>query len=219
MFAFSFIEQLGIRAQNRFSYCLQPWSSGQVMNTLLRFGDDAKFGAGQQVSTARLEHERLPEYHLYLNDITIAGTRLYFPPGSFELQPDGSGGCVIDVGAPFTSMHRQHYNRVTSVLYPMFRGLRHRPGAYEGLEYCYLMPTRGGYNFNFPSMIFHFGAAEFVVRPEQLFLILERAFCLAIRLENDRYMPMVIGNYMQANYRMIYNLSAMQLFWAREECN
>ncbi|KAL5719068.1 aspergillopepsin I [Ranunculus cassubicifolius] len=212
---FSFIGQLGRRANNIFSHCFPPWSVGRVRNTWLRFGVDANFGEGQRVSSTPLFHNPgYPYYYLQLQDISIGGTRMNFRAGTFTVGRDGSGGCVIDTGSPVTYMHQQPFDRVTSLMASMLpENLRVKLGDNN---YCY-RKTRP-FLTNAPSMIFHFQGADYEVYPRQLFVDSAKHYCLAIVVQSENTLPTLIGNHMQVDYRIMYNLTSMRLSFASAEC-
>ncbi|KAF5202094.1 Eukaryotic aspartyl protease family protein [Thalictrum thalictroides] len=217
----SLIRQLGERVQNRFSHCLQPWYHGKVPSTDLVFGSDAGFRDGQQVSTLPLINHPL-HYYLKLEDISIFGEKLRqtFPPeaSSFDIRQDGSGGCLIDIGSPYTSIQHPIFEHVIFPLAAYFS----RYELYDkNPDFHYCFKRKPEENLPFPSMILHFAnGVDLEIGPDELIMDLNEYFCIAIRPQLEPRAPTItIGNQWHANYRFVYDLNAMTVSFAKENCD
>ncbi|KAL0389589.1 UNVERIFIED_CONTAM: Aspartic proteinase Asp1 [Sesamum calycinum] len=144
--------------------------------------------------------------------------------GRFSLRGDGSGGCIIDSGTPFSRLTKPAYVELVKALKRYFWGQRNlKPyKGPKGLELCYERRKAEGFK-NLPSMTFHLKNADLVVQPQALFLVMDKIssvkgeyICLAI-LSSD--FISVIGSYQQTNQRLIYNTKQQQLLFSPENCS
>ncbi|KAL5704851.1 aspergillopepsin I [Ranunculus cassubicifolius] len=218
----SLITQLGVRAMNQFSYCLQPRFNGgttREISTFLRFGADASFKPwhAHRVQTIHL----LPHgdnYYVGLQGISLARRRLKINPSAFIIREDGTGGVEMDVGSALTLISRPEYNIMRERMHEIFgnMGLQEIPPP-GGLDLCYNIPE--GFN-NYPSMTLHFlNDVRLEILPGQLFLTAPTLFCSAIIPHDQKSFSVKIGSHMQANYRFVYKLNTMVLEFLRENCD
>ncbi|KAL7112645.1 hypothetical protein ACP275_04G015400 [Erythranthe tilingii] len=162
-------------------------------------------------------------YHLVLQGISINNKRLTsLSDRDFQLRGDGSGGCIIDSGTPFSRLVQPAYTVLIKALKRHFWYRRSSKLNLGGLELCYERRKNEGYK-NLPSMTFHFKNADLVVRPESLFLVLDKIgsvrgeyFCLAI-IPSD--FISVLGSYQQTNQRFVYDTKQNQLLFGPQDCS
>ncbi|XP_026415837.1 aspartic proteinase nepenthesin-2-like [Papaver somniferum] len=112
---YSFLKQLRGAGQDKFSYCLEIYSENiYASSTYLTFGEDAIIG-GQVRKTPIVVNPFQPSgYYINLEDISVADESAGFVSADFKIKDDGSGGCLVDSGAPYTVMYRDHFNRVAT---------------------------------------------------------------------------------------------------------
>ncbi|XP_026431310.1 aspartic proteinase CDR1-like [Papaver somniferum] len=108
---FSVADQLG---NGKFSYCFEKYRGRMIGNTFLSFGADATI-EGQVIRTpiVRTSFET-PYYYLNLEGISVGGARVQIPRRELQINNDQTGGCVIDSGAPLTTMYRNIFDRVAA---------------------------------------------------------------------------------------------------------
>ncbi|PIA60098.1 hypothetical protein AQUCO_00400766v1 [Aquilegia coerulea] len=217
----SLINQLGNRAQGRFSYCIPRWKEdGDASNIFLRFGNEAKFRqGGLPAHTVPFTVEKAkPTYYIKLLDISVAGNRFHFPPGYFDLRQDGTGrgGCFIDSGTPLSVLPQDAYMRVRNAVASFWAQqqlpVKQKPDQDHLL--CYEIPRPGQ---RFPLIIFHFLNVDFTIQAGA-FLHAGDAICLAFKPSHNNSGISIIGGLAQSNYRFLFDLAAKTVSFAQEEC-
>lgn len=222
--SYSILSQANSLTKGKFSYCLpainkytQKWP-----NTYLRFGRDIVKRPNLSVTTL-LRNKDQDAYHVVLQGISINSKKLNISDIFFRIRGDGSGGCIIDSGTPFSRLIKPAYIVLEKALRSYFWGRRNlKPyKGPKGLELCYESKKSQGYK-DLPRMTLHFQEANLVVHPEALFLVMDKIaakgeyFCLAI-LPSD--FVTVIGSYQQTNQRLIYDTKQKQLLFGPEDCS
>ncbi|XP_026430892.1 aspartic proteinase CDR1-like [Papaver somniferum] len=225
---FSLVLQLDIEdIQRRFEYCLEAYDLPGIgySHTYLRFGFDAKIEEAPDVLTTPIIQDPNFEtpYHLILKDISINDRSLRFQQSDFELKSDGTGGTIIDSGAPFTTMRMRHFKRVKQALVEYFvdSGIPLAdPEPGRDFDTCFVLSS--GFAA-FPEMTFHFQDADFVIRQWSgifAYHIQERLFCLGIiGLDDDYPHDVIFGAMQQADKRIMYDLHAKVLKFTHEQCD
>ncbi|XP_015883271.3 aspartic proteinase nepenthesin-2 [Ziziphus jujuba] len=211
----SLITQLGNLTRNRFSYCLAYAFRPMSQNSVLRFGEDIP-NVPNLKRTPLLQTYRSFHYQLNLVDISVAGNRLNFPPGTFSLRQNGSGGCYIDSGSTLSFITREPYGVVMRAFERHFLpfGLQRVHNSSEGLELCYRQKV--GFH-QYAGLTFHFQDADLVVQPKCMYVHNNRLryFCVALAPA----MATVVGAWQQQDTRFIYDLNMQQLQFAPEDCS
>ncbi|PIA61645.1 hypothetical protein AQUCO_00300876v1 [Aquilegia coerulea] len=212
----SFVKQLGNRAQGLMSYCIPPWGGNQGSSTFLRFGQDAQFSRGQQIRTTPLIRGPLSETHYYVEllDISVAGRRLNYPPGSFGFKIDGKGGTILDTGAPLVTIRRDLYTTFKLAVADYFAPLGEPREAMYGFDICYSTDVLES---TLPTITFHFRSANLEVKSE-VFIKFRHCVCLGVGPHDFDTFAVLIGNIAQSNNRFVYNVNAYSLSFAKEEC-
>ncbi|KAK6141325.1 hypothetical protein DH2020_024923 [Rehmannia glutinosa] len=221
--SYSILSQANSITEGKFSYCLPAINkyTHEWPNTYLRFGRDIIKRVNLSV-TPLLRNKDQKVYHLVLQGISINSKKLKISDQDFRLKNDGSGGCIIDSGTPFSRLIRPAYVALEKALKSYFWGRRNlKPfKGPKGFELCYERKRPKGYK-DLPSMTFHFKNANLVVRPEALFLVMDKIssvkgeyFCLAI-LPSDAIS--VLGSYQQTNHRFIYDTKQKHLLFGEDD--
>ncbi|OVA11122.1 Peptidase A1 [Macleaya cordata] len=213
----SLIAQIKDVAKRRFSYCLPTPSS----TSFLRFGDDIVIKPGSKVQTTPfVTYKSRFMYALNLTDISVGDdhsgmVRIGFPPGTFALKQDRTGGCIIDSGSAVTHIDAKPYVELKKAIMGYFQpfGLKLiDPKKYE-FELCYVRPK--GFK-SFPSVTFHFQGADLKVVSDFLFFVDVHFFCLVMKPRNGLT---VLGAMQQTNIRFVYDAGAGLLSFVPEDCS
>ncbi|XP_026444354.1 aspartic proteinase nepenthesin-2-like [Papaver somniferum] len=214
---YSFLKQLRGAGQDKFSYCLEIYSENiYASSTYLTFGEDAII-EGEVRKTRIVVNPFQPSfYYLNLVDISVAKKSAGFVSADFKIKDNGSGGCLIDSGAPFTLMYRDHFNRVATLVVEYFAQIGMPLDASDN-RLCFVMPQ---VPFTTPSITFHFQGADYVVSERaSLFVEMRGNICLLIGSVNVTNMPtVVLGALQQTNKRILYNNMILELSFADEIC-
>ncbi|WCJ39607.1 Eukaryotic aspartyl protease family protein [Euphorbia peplus] len=210
----SILQQLYNVTQRRFSYCLPPNNN---VSTLLRFGDDiATFG--RIFKSIRIVSPLYRNsYYLDLRDISVDSHRLNFTLGTFRLQYDGHGGCVIDSATSYTRFIEPAYRKIIGAfqLYYERYGLQRVRVPNSGLELCYKNSQKLP---KLAAMTYHFDGADFEVDANNIYRRIEHTsdvFCVEIKSSPSLT---ILGTMHQINTRFIYDLNARRILFAREDC-
>ncbi|KAL6999649.1 hypothetical protein U1Q18_000806 [Sarracenia purpurea var. burkii] len=136
---------------------------------------------------------------------------LKLPKGSFSLK---NGGCVIDMGVPYTVIARKAYRKVIRAFADYYTGRLERiDGSDYGLELCYRY--KEGFRM-YAAMSFHFQGADLVVNPTHVhvFNLQAARVCVAV-VAGDQT---VLGALQQWGTRFVYDLKSNVLRFAHENC-
>ncbi|KAJ0079927.1 hypothetical protein Patl1_22909 [Pistacia atlantica] len=203
-----------------FSYCIVPYDDNYPFDVhphKLRFGADVFIPPHSIPTTNYVRVEGKTYYYLRLLDISVGGSRLNFPPGTFE--PSPASGFLIDSGAPFTTLTRsspnglnvfEMVNTAFSRYYDSLNLARYHAHPDDVFRVCY----RNRRNFrDYPSMTFHFQGADYQVdgRFVKFRYPGDRHFCVPIM---DDESISILGAYHMQNMRIIHNgqIRALQFF-------
>ncbi|KAL5804417.1 hypothetical protein ACOSQ3_031217 [Xanthoceras sorbifolium] len=212
----SLVRQLGQLINNRFSYCLLRLDQGPTATSYLRFGQDIGTRGRNLQSTPIVTPPGLNHYYLSLSDISVNGRRLGFPPGTFSLRRNGTGGCIIDSGTTITSIQENAYQTIIGAFASYFSGFRlQRYYGQRNFELCYLKTSSFR---SYPTMTYHFQGANFTMISEYVNVIYNRAGYFCVTLLPNRYQKTIIGAWHQQNTRFIYDLNRGVLQFAPENC-
>ncbi|XP_026385011.1 aspartic proteinase CDR1-like [Papaver somniferum] len=219
----SFLNQLGVAGQGKFSYCFQTFNPNtKGSETYLRFGSDAIIGgASQKVHTTPIviPEFQTQKYYLNLEDISVGKKRVRFPRGTFKLHSQGEGGTVIDSGAPISIMYKDHFDRVVDLVDEYFDDLGIKYiGSHQNFDMCFGLPGRFDTS-KYPSIILHFQQVDYVIPDYKAnFIIFDEIVCLGIFRGNTSKPAFVLGAMQQANKRILYNVMDRSLSFATEYC-
>ncbi|XP_026430806.1 aspartic proteinase nepenthesin-2-like [Papaver somniferum] len=208
----SFVTQLGPRG-GKFSYCFEKYSGG---NTYLNFGADATIGG--QVRTTPMVRTNFVTSYYYLNlvGISVGGDRVPIPSSEFEInQDDQTSGCIIDSGAPWTTMYRNIFDRVAQSVEDYFlsnNGMRR--AGFTGSWVCFI-PILGK-EYTKPIIIFHFEQADYVV--SETWFERQGNICLAMVSSDSNTPAVLLGAFQQVNKRILYDNMDMSLSFVDENC-
>ncbi|GLJ54390.1 hypothetical protein SUGI_1168130 [Cryptomeria japonica] len=170
----------------------------------LLFGDSADLRGSGIKSTPIVTNEAQPTfYYLDLQGVSVDGSRLSIPHGTFDIKADGSGGVIIDSGTTITYLEQDGYDSVKTAVQASMK-LREADGSRIGLDLCYKLPFDSS-AVKVPAITFHFAGADFYLPGQNAFYRDEESqlFCLAMAASNGLS---IFGNIQQQNYHILYDL-------------
>ncbi|KAF5478852.1 hypothetical protein F2P56_005381 [Juglans regia] len=186
----------------RFSYCLIPFDETIIMTpSLLRFGSDIPLPPTNIQTTPFVKPPSGTNYYLLnLQDVSVGFHRLGFPPDTFKPKQDGTGGCIIDLGALISRLDQNTingHNAYREVMgafqnhYDSFK-LQRIGKVAEGLELCYKYTQDLK---EFATMTYHFEGADYTVDSKYVNFYETQAgyFCVALLPGNGKSL---LGVYM-----------------------
>ncbi|XP_026456479.1 aspartic proteinase nepenthesin-2-like [Papaver somniferum] len=201
----SFINQLGVAGEGQFAYCFETFNFNiEGSDTYLRFGADATIGgAGQKVHTTPIvvPDYKTWSYYLNLEDISVGNKNVGFPRGTFKLNIRREGGTIIDSGTPISVMYKDHFDRIADLVKAHFKELG---VEYIGSQYNFTLCFRPRRRFditNYPSIIFHFQQADYVItyHKANFMVTLTGNICLGIFPTNTNRPAFILGAMQQTN--------------------
>ncbi|XP_057873966.2 aspartic proteinase nepenthesin-1-like [Cryptomeria japonica] len=195
---------------SKFSYCLLPITDSTSKTSPLFFGNDAALSGAKTLELIR--SSTIPTFwYIPITGITVDGSALDIPPGTFDLKANGSGGMIIDSGTTVTILDEAAYSPLKAAIQSAVH-LTPADGSSTGLDLCYKMPSAGSVKPTFPSLTFNFkGGIDYEIPTENYFIEIddgkEQLLCLAVLGSSGLLAsgPSIFGNVQQQNYHILYN--------------
>ncbi|XP_026384483.1 aspartic proteinase nepenthesin-2-like [Papaver somniferum] len=218
----SFLNQLGAAGEGKFSYCLEMFNDRiRGSDIYLRFGADATIGGVFQTTPTVVPLFRTKlHYYLNLEDISVANKRVRFPKGTFEVKSRKEGGIIIDSGAPFSTMYKDHFDRVADLVKSHFRELRvEYISTYNSFDACFRLPGRFDIT-HYPSITLHFQQANYVISDYKanFVIIFAKTIYLGFFRMDKNKPAFILGAMQQGNKHILYNVMDQSLSFATEYC-
>ncbi|TVU49682.1 hypothetical protein EJB05_01008, partial [Eragrostis curvula] len=225
--ALSLVSQLGATS---FSYCLTPYfRDDNVTTSHLFVGGNA---SGVLSGNASSSPVTSVPFYVPLSGISVGNATLDVPAAAFELRqlvtPSGSSwsGTLVDSGSPFTALVDVAYRALRTELARQIGAASLVPPPDEALDLCV---ARGDVAKLVPPMVLHFGGGggDVVVPPENYWVPWDAATACMVVFSSaagpNATLPMnettVIGNYMQQDMHMLYDLGNGVLSFQQADCS
>ncbi|CAL4898555.1 unnamed protein product [Urochloa decumbens] len=155
-------------------------------------------------------------YYLPLTGIAVGDTTLDVPASAFALRQDSSGqwvGTIIDSGSPFTALVDVAYQALRDELARQLSGSLVQPPE-DGLDLCV---ARGKV---VPPLVLHLGMSgggDLMVPSENYWGPVDDATCMMVFRSPSE--STTIGNYMQQNMHLLYDLGNNVLSFQTADCS
>lgn len=199
-----------------FSYCLVNRYSNPNASSRLVFGEADELSSRPDWNfTSFLGAQESPDntfYYVKIKSIMVGGEILDIPQETWEVSPDGHGGTIIDSGASLSYFVGPAYK---AILEAFERKVKAYPMVEDGQFYpCYNVsavskPEMPGFRIEFAD-----GAAwDFPVENYFIPIAPDGIACLAMR-ENKFPGYSVIGNYLQQDFHMWFDMKKSRLGYA-----
>ncbi|KAJ1436241.1 Xylanase inhibitor, C-terminal [Sesbania bispinosa] len=195
-----------------FSYCLVDRDSDSA--STLEF--DSPFPNNSVTAPLRRNPELDTFYYVGLAGISVGGELLPIPESSFEVDPTGSGGIIVDSGTAVTRLQSDVYNLLRDAF---VRGTRDLPAA-NGVslfDTCYDLSSKT--SVEVPTVAFHFGEGKVLVLPAKNYLIPVDSvgtFCFAFAPTISALS--IIGNVQQEGTRVGFDLANSLVGFSPNSC-
>jgi hypothetical protein len=232
--ALSLVSQVG---GGKFSYCLTPYFSDHDNTSHLFVGSSATMSGGggrgdNTITTVPFVASPKEEpfstfYYLPLVGMTVGESRLAIPATAFDMRQVApgmwAGGVIVDSVSPFTYLVDAAYELLTQELVRQLDGIL-VPSPLHFVELCV---GRGDVGKLVPPLVLHFsGGGDLALRAENYWAPLDEATACMVVLSSARVnftMPMnettVIGNYMQQDVHVLYDLGNDEISFQPANCN
>ncbi|KAH9551712.1 hypothetical protein CY35_09G026900 [Sphagnum magellanicum] len=210
----SLLSQISTTVSKKFSYCLVNYNSPNT--SPLIFGDGAVTSGGLAYTPIVPNAANPTYYYVGLDGVSVAGTAVDYPDGSFAIDDAGTGGVIVDSGTTITYLDTDAYNAVRTAIsaaltYPLVSGDQY------GLDLCF--NTGGAVNAaTLPSVVLHFTNADFTLAPENLFIYANDAGsvqCLAMAGSSGLS---ILGNVQQQDHLILFDGEAGQIGFQSTTC-
>ncbi|CAM0144817.1 unnamed protein product [Urochloa decumbens] len=219
--ALSLVSQLGV---GRFSYCLR--SDADAGASPILFGALAAnvTGGGAQ-STPLLQNpvpgRRAPYYYVNLTGVTVGQTELPVTSGTFGFTAAGDGGVIVDSGTTLTYLAEAGYAMVREAFVSQSQaaGLTTTvSGEPYDLDLCFAAGAAGDVG-TVPRLVVRFaGGAEYDVPWRSYFDFVDEGGSVACLLVLPTRGVSVIGNVMQMDMHVLYDLDGGTFSFAPADC-
>ncbi|XP_002462957.2 aspartic proteinase nepenthesin-1 [Sorghum bicolor] len=215
--ALSLLSQIGV---GRFSYCLR--SDADAGASPILFGALANVTGDKVQSTALLRNpvaarRRAPYYYVNLTGIAVGSTDLPVTSSTFGFTAAGAGGVIVDSGTTFTYLAEAGYTMLRQAFLSQTAGLLTRvSGAQFDFDLCF---EAGAADTPVPRLVFRFaGGAEYAVPRQSYFDAVDEGGRVACLLVLPTRGVSVIGNVMQMDLHVLYDLDGATFSFAPADC-
>ncbi|CAM6114695.1 unnamed protein product [Calypogeia fissa] len=212
----SLVSQLGGLFGNKFSYCLVNLHDNANITSPLTFGDAAVPKVPIQYTP--IVHNPNPNvsfYYIGLKGIKIDGLPLDIPNGTFDIQPNGTGGVISDSGTSATLLTSAAYLPLLSGIlsistYPIINT--------SAFDLCYNLSNVPS-PVQLPKVTIDFEGFSLDLPDENAFLVVdsENTTCLAFELSSGERSTW--GNIQQQNFQVLHDLDTMRFGYAKVKCD
>lgn len=168
-------------------------------------------------------------YYLGIKDLTLGNKVLPIPRKYLAPGTNGTGGLMIDSGFTFGYMAGPVFKVVTDELKRQMSKYRRSGEAerFSGFTPCYNFTGHNGKSLKIPDLIYHFtGGATMVVPGNRYFRFFSGIpfGCFPVSTDEDKSLEftpgpsIILGNYMQVNHYIEYDLKNDRLGFRQQTC-
>ncbi|WCJ27928.1 Eukaryotic aspartyl protease family protein [Euphorbia peplus] len=211
---FSFAHQVGKALGNKkFSYCLTPVNDPESTSKM-HFGSAAEIPPGPDVVTVPLvtKEDKTP-YFVTVTGMSVGASGKVVPytaSGSPE-----KGNMFIDSGVPPTLVPEDLYKRLQEELKKSFKDMTPLEDPDLKDKFCYKTEKMG----DEPMINIHFEGDRKVAVPAVNTFIPAKAGVFCLGMESIDAKVGVYGNYLQSNYRIVFDLDKHQVSFKKANCS
>ncbi|XP_072955773.1 aspartic proteinase nepenthesin-2-like [Typha angustifolia] len=208
----SLVSQMGY---GNFSYCLN--SNYSDISPLFLVSQPNLYGNQVNSTPLILNPHYTSAYYVNLIGISVDSKRLRIPSSTFSLQPDGSGGVLLDSGFFLTYLQKDGYEQVKEAIVS-FVGLSQASGSTIGLDLCFSISDPNQLPA-MPTITLHFGGANMVLDPYYYMVYDDNSGLLCSTLLPTPYDGLsVLGYQLQEDKRMFFDLKNSILSFYEVDC-
>ncbi|KAH7295924.1 hypothetical protein KP509_27G070700 [Ceratopteris richardii] len=215
----SFPSQLHNRFGRKFSYCLVSRNSDLNVSSMLTFGEDERLTKHPHMQyTGFVNHTSAATfYYLSIAKVSVGGVDMLIPASAWTIGANGQGGTIIDSGTTLTYFVKEAYEQIvmafeSQIMYPKIQT--------SLLDHCF--NVSGQTEVQLPTFSISFADGAVLSPPlENYFIEVETEppiLCLAL-LEAPAGSPSILGNYLQQNIHLLYDVGSHRLGFAHVACN
>lgn len=226
----SFSTQLQSLYGRSFSYCLVGWNSDPETTSKLIFGDEEEYSVPNPklmnftAISVRKEVESIDQtfYYVQIKSIVVGGEVVDIPEERWrrEKKDGGGGGAIVDSGTTLSYFLEPMYRVIKDAFVKRVRGYS-RVEDFLVLSPCYNVSGAAVEELDqFPSFGIKFSdGTEWNFPVMNYFLLVgEDVVCLAMLGTPSSSDFSIIGNYLQQNFHVSYDLKRSRLGFAPAKC-
>merc|ERR1711915_756155 len=218
----SFAIQTASLYGGKFSYCLTDYLDPITVTSFLIFGDVIE-ESGISLLRKPIQYTPILQgassfYYVGIEEIAINGEKLPISTNAWEMDEFGNGGTIIDSGTSLTYLAEEAYEIILEALSVVITYPRATMMSPQQFDLCF--NTSGVSELEFPKFsIIFIGGKTFCPPPENYILQIEDdVSCLGLRPIAEPG-PSIIGNLLQQNFFIQYNLPQSLLGFAPADCS
>ncbi|KAK8451275.1 hypothetical protein SEVIR_6G185100v4 [Setaria viridis] len=217
----SLVSQLSVP---RFSYCLTPFAESKT--SPMMFGAMANLekykttGPIQTTSILRNPAMETAYYYVPLVGLSLGTKKLRVPAASLEIKPDGTGGTIVDSGSTLAYLPEKVFKVVKKAVLETVR-LPVVNGTMGEYELCFVLPSGGAMSaVRTPPLVLHFDGGAAMTLPRDNYFQEPRAgmMCLAVGSAPDDFGVSIIGNVLQQNMHVLFDVRNQKFSFAPTQC-
>lgn len=217
----SFASQVGSVVGNKFSYCLVDFFHTPALNSFLVLGDlpeSAKPSAPLQSTPLVQNPFGQSLYYVRVEEVRVNGHVLSIPSDVWDIDAVGNGGTVVDSGTTLSTFVEPAYREILNAITNAFPFPQVDP--VESFDLCF--NATGVNNLStLPSLSISFqGNAVFSPPASNIFIDIPGGLkCLALQGVEGPFAFSVLGNIIQQNFQMQFDMDASRLSFAPTQCS
>lgn len=219
----SFAIQTASLYGGKFSYCLVDYLDPTTVKSSLIFGDMAEDSA-HSLLRKRIQYTPILQggsssfYYVGIEEIAINGEKLPISSRAWEMDEYGNGGTIIDSGTSLTYLAEEAYEIILEALNVAITYPRATTSSPQQFDLCF--NTSGVNELKLPQFAIVFeGGKKFTPPPENYILqVDDNVRCLGLRPITGPS-PSIIGNLLQQNFFVQYNVQQSLLGFAPADCS
>ncbi|GFQ01901.1 aspartic proteinase nepenthesin-1 [Phtheirospermum japonicum] len=218
-----------------FSYCLQLQDNTTVSSDLVLTTKETKGSRATEYTTPFLQNPNvsshpafLEYYYVSVQKICVGKVNVKVPSGYLVPATNGSGGTIVDSGTTLTFMEKPMFDLVAREFVKQVANNYSRATEAEkelGLGLCYDVSGKQSLDY-IPGLSFYFqGGGKMVLPLENYIVRYSGGICLAIITSIPAAKgkvwqgpAMILGNILQQNFYMDYDLKNNRLGFQKQEC-
>jgi len=219
----SFAIQTASLYGGKFSYCLGDYLDPSTETSSLIFGDMVEDSAPSLLRkpiqyTPILQGGSSSFYYVGIEEIAIDGEKLPISTRAWEMDEFGNGGTMIDSGTSLTYLAEEAYEIILEALNVAITYPRATTLSPQQFDLCF--NTSGVSELKLPEFsIVLEGGKTFTPPPENYILqVDDDVRCLGLRPITEPS-PSIIGNLLQQNFFVQYNVQQSVLGFALADCS
>ncbi|KAH7284366.1 hypothetical protein KP509_34G051300 [Ceratopteris richardii] len=215
----SFVSQVGAAVGRKFSYCLVDFFRKPSLNSVLVAGDPPLTMRVPLQSTPLLTNPfRRSLYYVNVQEVRVNGVALFIPSDLWKLDEMGNGGTVVDTGTTFSVFVEPAYQRILSAMSTSSPLPKVEP--VEGFDLCFNSTGLKSLT-DLPNLSIVFQKNVVFAPPAtNIFVDMPGSLkCLAMRGANRVFGFSVLGNLIQQNFLMQFDLQNSMLSFTSVDCS